>query len=58
MQINFYLEWGFVDLDVGEDLVEKWQLPRPVGVGDAVVPHPGGEDQLEYSVGQTPSWED
>ena len=49
-----YLEWRFVDLNVGEDLVEKWQLPRPVGVCDAVVPHPGAEDELVGAVLQAP----
>ena len=54
----YYLERRFVYLDVGEDLVEKWQLSGPVRVCDAVVPHPGAEDELVGAVIQGPAGDD
>ena len=54
----YYLERRFVYLDVGEDLVEKWQFSGPVWVCDAVVPHPGAEDELVGAVIQGPAGDD
>ena len=53
-----YLEGRFIYFDVGEDLVEKGQLSGPVRICDAVIPHPGAEDQLVGSVLQGPAWDD
>ena len=53
-----YLKGRFIYLDVGEDFVEKWQLSGPVRICDAVIPHPGAEDQLVGSVLQGPTWDD